>query len=122
MVLALQRAGAGLLLGTDTPPPLMPYLIPGFSAHRELQALVRAGLTPYEALATGTRNVATYFGTLAESGTVTKGKRADLVLLTDDPLTDIRNTLHIAGVMRGGRWFARQELDERLAAIRNAMH
>jgi imidazolonepropionase-like amidohydrolase len=117
IVLALQRAGAGLLLGTDTPAPYMPYLVPGFSVHRELQALVRAGLTPYEALVTGTRNVATYFGTLAETGTLAEGKRADLVLLAGDPLLDIANTMHIAGVMYAGHWLGRRELDRRMANL-----
>ena len=118
LVQALQRAGAGLLLGTDTPARyLAPYMVPGFTVHHELAALVRAGLTPYQALATGTRNVAAYFGTLNESGTVAVGKQADLVLLTADPLANIQNTTQIAGVMRAGRWFSRAALDSRLAEI-----
>ena len=113
VIRALQAAGAGLLSGTDaTTTGLTGYLVPGAALHRELAALVGAGLTPYQALATSTRNVAAYFGTLAESGTVAGGKRADLVLLEGNPLRDIRQTTHIAGVMLGGRWFSRVALED----------
>lgn len=106
VIKALQDAGAGLLSGTDTP-----IAIPGFSLHHELQGFVLAGLTPYQALTTSTRNVAAYFGTLNESGTVAVGKRADLVLLRGNPLVDIRNTTQPAGVMLNGRWLAQAALD-----------
>ena len=85
--------------------------------HDELQAFVQAGLTPYQALLTGTRNVAEFFGTLAETGTIAVGKRADLVLLTENPLADIRHTMQPAGVMLGGRWLGREELDRRVAML-----
>jgi hypothetical protein len=114
LIKALQDSGAGLLLGSDAPAGL---LMPGFGVHRELAALVRAGLTPYQALLTGTRNVAQYFGTLEETGTVAVGKRADLVLLRENPLSDIENTAHPAGVMVGGRWLAREAIDRRLAEL-----
>lgn len=115
---ALHDAGAGLLLGSDAP---QMYNVPGFSIHRELEALVAAGLTPYQALETGTRNVAVFFGTLGETGTVERGKRADLVLLEADPMADIRNTTRRAGVMLRGRWMPRAELDAKLAEIRKAV-
>jgi imidazolonepropionase-like amidohydrolase len=99
----LYDAGVGLLLSTDDQPE---------DIHLELQVLVKhGGLTPYQALVIGTRNIATYLGTLAETGTIAVGKRADLVLLRGNPLTDIRNTKHPAGVMLGGRWLPRAELD-----------
>jgi imidazolonepropionase-like amidohydrolase len=121
VIRALQAAGAGLLSGTDGPDvPFMVCTLPGFTLHRELAALVWAGLTPYQALATSTRNVAAYFGTLDESGTVAVGKRADLVLLDGNPLVDISQTMHIAGVMLNGRWLSRATLDRRLAADRPA--
>jgi imidazolonepropionase-like amidohydrolase len=97
---ALQDAGAGLLLGTDVPPGNsdLEFVRDGHGfVHKELQALVRVGLTPYQALATGTRNVAQYFGTLDSTGTIAVGKRADLVLLGGNPLTDIRHTMQPAG-------------------------
>ena len=76
-------------MGSDAP---QIYNVPGFSIHRELESLVAAGLTPYQALETGTRNVAVFFGTLATTGTIAVGKRADLILLDANPLADVRNT------------------------------
>jgi imidazolonepropionase-like amidohydrolase len=115
IIKALHDAGAGLLLGTDVG---VLGLTPGFTAHRELADFVAAGLTPYQALATGTRNVAAYFGTLDSAGTIAVGKRADLVLLNGNPLHDIRVTAAPAGVMLGGRWLSRAELDARLDTIK----
>lgn len=109
---ALNEAGVPLLLGTDAAAPGM---YPGKSAHTELQALVDAGLTPYEALATGTRNAGSIIGkhvrSVAPFGTVAAGSRADLVLLEGNPLTDIRNVAAISGVFVNGAWFARATLD-----------
>ncbi len=89
----------------------------GFWTQRELVALVDAGLTPYQALATGTRNVARFWGIDAEAGTIESGKRADLVLLNENPLEDVRRVARPAGVMLGGRWLSREDLDARLAAF-----
>ena len=114
LIKALHDGGAGLLLGSDAP---QMYNVPGFSTHRELEALVASGLTPYQALETGTRNVAVYWGTLAETGTIEAGKRADLVLLDADPLADIRNTTRRAGVMLRGRWLPQAEIQSRLDAV-----
>lgn len=114
LIKALHDAGAGLLLGSDAP---QIYNVPGFSIHRELAALVAAGLTPYQALETGTRNVALFFGTLPASGTIALGKRADLVLLDANPLVDVGNTTRRAGVMLRGRWLPKAEIERRLAAI-----
>jgi len=111
---ALQDAGAGLLLGSDAP---QVWNVPGFSVHRELEALVTAGLTPYQALTTGTRNVATYLGTTDRAGTIAVGKQADLVLLDANPLTDIRNTTRRAGVMLRGVWMPQAEIQRRLDEI-----
>jgi imidazolonepropionase-like amidohydrolase len=114
LIKALHAGGAGLLLGSDAP---QIYNVPGFSTHRELETLVTAGLTPYQALETGTRNVAVFFGTLAETGTIKVGKRADLILLEGNPLADIRNTARRAGVMLRGRWLPEAEIESKLAAI-----
>jgi imidazolonepropionase-like amidohydrolase len=118
LIKALHAAGAGLLLGSDAP---QIYNVPGFSTHRELESLVAAGLTPYQALETGTRNIAKYFGTEREMGTVEQGKRADLILLEADPLADIRNTTKRAGVMVRGRWLPQAEIERRLAAVAKAV-
>jgi hypothetical protein len=114
LIKALHARGAGLLLGSDAP---QIYNVPGFSTHRELESLVAAGLTPYQALETGTRNVAVFFRTLPTTGTIEVGKRADLILLDANPLIDVRNTTKQSGVMLRGRWLPKSEIDKRLAAI-----
>lgn len=114
LIRALHQTGAGILLGSDAP---QIYNVPGFATHRELEALVGAGLTPYQALETGTRNVAEFLGTLPTSGTIEVGKQADLILLDANPLSDIRNTAKQSGVMVRGRWLPKAEIETRLAAI-----
>jgi imidazolonepropionase-like amidohydrolase len=83
MVGEMNRAGVPILAGTDTAAGVRVY--PGFSLHEELELLVRAGLTPMEALQAATLNAGKYLG-LADTGTIEKGKRADLVLLDANPL------------------------------------
>ncbi|MFQ5982516.1 MAG: amidohydrolase family protein [Woeseiaceae bacterium] len=112
LILALHKGGAGLLLGSDAP---QVFNVPGFAVHRELEYLVASGLTPYEALRTGTVNPATFFGQERVLGSVETGKEADLVLLDANPLADIKNARRIHGVMLRGRWLDRQELDNILA-------
>ena len=114
LILELHRAGAGLLLGSDAP---QVFNVPGFAIHRELGYLVAAGLTPYEALQTGTVYPAEFFGQERLFGSVETGKEADLVLLDANPLEDIGNASRIHGVMLRGRWLAREDLDEMLAAF-----
>ena len=106
---ALSDAGAKLMVGTDA---LIQTTLPGFSVHRELAELVAVGLTPYEALRASTTRPFEFLRELDQAGTIEVGKRADLVLLEDDPLEDIANTRSIAGVMIAGRWLSRAELDE----------
>ena len=111
IIKALHDGGAGLLLGSDAP---QVWNVPGFSIHRELASYVASGLTPYQALATGTRNVAAHAGTLDRTGTIEVGKRADLVLLQGNPLQDIANSSRINGVMIRGRWLPKAEIERRL--------
>lgn len=108
----MHRFGAKLLAGSDT---MNPYVYPGFSLHDELQLLVEAGLTPFEALKTATVNPAIYLGREKELGTIAKGKFADLVLLDADPLADIRNTTKINAVILNGRLYDRKTLDALLS-------
>ena len=79
--------------------------------------MVAAGMTPFEVLRSGTVAVAKYYGELDQAGTVAEGKRADLVLLRADPFDDIANTRAIDGVMIGGRWISRSEIEVELARI-----
>ncbi len=109
---SLHDAGVPFALGSDAP---QFWNVPGFSAHRELRSMVDAGLTPYQALRTGTANVGVYFKTESTTGTLAAGKRADLLLLDANPLQNIDNSLKIAGVMVNGRWLSKAEIDKRLA-------
>ena len=111
VVLAMERAGVGLLAGTDM---ASSFLVPGFSLHEELELLVTAGLSPLEALRTATLNPAKYLEATDSLGTVAPGKVADLVLLEANPLEDITDTQKIAAVVLNGRYLDREKLDELL--------
>lgn len=111
---ALHDAGVTLVLGTDVG---VEGILPGYSLHRELELLVEAGLTPFQALATSTRNaaqVAAKMNGQGDWGTIAVGNRADLVLLAKNPLEDIKNTRQREGVMVRGQWFRQEELQARV--------
>ena len=110
LIKALHDAGAGLLLGSDAP---QVFNVPGFSLHDELEYLVAAGLTPFEALATGTTAAAKFLQT--NTGSVDVGREADLVLLDANPLIDISHTRRIHGVMLRGTWHSAAQLKALLA-------
>lgn len=110
----LQRNGVRLLLGTD----VTWFAVPGFSVHDELELLVGAGLSPRDALMTGTSNVADFFGPAHNSGRIAVGKNADVVLLDANPIADIRNTRRIAGVMIGRHWIDRAGIARILERLR----
>jgi imidazolonepropionase-like amidohydrolase len=111
---AIQDAGCPIVFGTDSP---QLYSVPGFSMHREMRSMAAAGLTPQQILVSATRNVARYFGAEQEFGTVATGRRADLLLLEGNPLTDLANVARRAGVMVGGRWMPESEIRARLERI-----
>lgn len=111
---ALNDGGVKILMGTDSP---QVFSIPGFSIHREMQAMVEAGMTPYEVLQSGTKNVGEYFQRQDAFGTVAVGKRADLILVNGNPLEDVGSVADRSGVMVRGRWLAESEIQERLEAI-----
>ncbi|MBS3746505.1 MAG: amidohydrolase family protein [Wenzhouxiangellaceae bacterium] len=113
LIEALHDSGAGVLLGADAPQIMN---VPGDALHHELEIYVEAGLSPAEALATGTVNVAEFLGQSA-LGCLEPGCVADLVLLNADPLADISNVRRIRGVMRAGEWFDRARLDAMLSAV-----
>lgn len=112
---ALHDGGVPIVLGSDAP---QWFNVPGVSAHRELALMVEVGLTPFEALRTGTVAAAAHLGAAGERGAVAAGQAADLVLLDADPRRRIGRVDHIRGVMVAGRWHDRADLDARLAALR----
>jgi imidazolonepropionase-like amidohydrolase len=115
---ALHRGGVPILMGTDAP---QQFSVPGFSLRHELGRMSAAGMTPYEILESGTTNVGRYFSNADTFGSIAPGHRADLLLLSKDPLEDVSNIDSIEGVMVRGRWIPRTELDARLQEIENRM-
>jgi imidazolonepropionase-like amidohydrolase len=109
---AFHSSGVRILAGTDTP---MPGNYPGYSLHEELALLVEAGFTPLEALRAATFAPSQFLGIAGTTGSVSAGRRADLVLLDADPTRDIRNTQRIDAVLLDGRLLRRADLDALLA-------
>lgn len=114
IVKAIYDAGGKIMAGSDTPEWLILY---GFTLHLEMIDLRDAGLSNYAALEAATRNPALFFGTINQTGTIEKGKRADLVLLDANPLEDISNTQKRAGVMLKGKYYTQREMNKWLDEI-----
>ncbi|CAN5846680.1 amidohydrolase family protein [soil metagenome] len=112
LVKAIADSGGKIMAGSDTPEWFFGY---GWTLHRELESLVAAGLTPFQALAAATRHPADFLRASREWGTIEVGKRADLVLLAANPLEDIRNTGRIEAVVLGGRWIDAAERGRMIA-------
>lgn len=121
-VRALHRGGARFVVGTDTPNR---FIVPGFAVHEELHNLVDVGFTPYEAICAATRCAAEFLKSAEflknkdRWGLIAVGLRADLILVTANPLENVGNVSRRAGVMVRGRWLPEDELQkslERLAA------
>ena len=113
----LHRQGVRLVAGTDALGA--PLIVPGISLHSELELLVQCGLSPYQAIRTATTNAAAMLRRDAEFGTVTVGKRADLLLLDRNPLQNLSAMKRPLGVMVRGRWLPREVLDQGLASLLN---
>ncbi|WP_242917502.1 amidohydrolase family protein [Pontibacter liquoris] len=113
MVPQMQAAGVTILAGSDAG-AFNSYVYPGQSLHQELRTLQEAGLTPAQTLRTATLNGATVMGKADQYGTIATGKVADLVLLSKNPLEDIRNTEAIEAVIFGGKVYTAAELKQLL--------
>jgi imidazolonepropionase-like amidohydrolase len=99
-LVTLHDAGVLISFGTDS--GAMPTRIAGFDEHRELQLMVQAGLSPMQAIVAATKVAAETIGDGANRGTLEAGKRADFLVLTANPLDDIRNTEKLEAVFHGG--------------------
>jgi imidazolonepropionase-like amidohydrolase len=114
---ALQLSGCPIVLGTDS---RQLYSVPGFSMQREMHSMAVAGLSPQQILGEATLEVARYFAAEQEFGSVAPGRRADLLLLNGNPLSDLANVGRRAGVMVSGRWLPETEIQARLERIATA--
>src|SRR5690606_14250924 len=103
---ALNDAGARILMGTDAP---QQFSVPGFSLHREIRRMTEAGMTPYEVLRSGSFMVGEYFANEDDFGTISVGKRADMLLVEGNPLADVSNVENLEGVMVRGRWLGGEQ-------------
>ena len=109
----MHQAGVPVLAGTDTSfPDYSPWVWLGYGSHDELELLVKAGLTPAEAIAASSGRAASHLA-VENVGTIEEGKVADLVLLAADPLADIRNTTKIVDVIFNGEFVDREALAKR---------
>ncbi len=113
-----QEAGILQVIGTDAS---LPGLFPGKAAHRELTELVKAGLSNFDALSIGTRNagefVRRYIDEDVRFGKIESGYRADLLLVTGNPLEDVRNARQVEAVAVNGRWIEIASLDRQREAL-----
>lgn len=116
LIRSMNNGNVGILLGSDAP---QVFDVPGFSTHQELQYYYDAGLTPYEALRTGTYNVGRFLKR-DDVGIIRVGAVADLILLEANPLESIGNTRKISGVMKNGKWYPKAFLTEQLEMIRKS--
>jgi hypothetical protein len=105
----LYRAGVPIVAGTDE--------LAGFTLQAELEMLVKAGLTPAQALQVATRNGAKYTRTLHERGSITPGKLADLVLVDGDPTRQIGDIRKVAAVITRGHLIYPHEVDQALGIV-----
>jgi hypothetical protein len=115
---AAHRAGVKVMLGTDSGDS---FVFPGDGVHDELAELVKAGLTPAEALKAGTFAGAEYMGRTSEFGSVKTGRYADLIVLDANPLDNIANSRKIRAVVFNGRLFDRGALDSMLTSVERAV-
>lgn len=105
----MHRAGVVIGAGTDIP---VPPSIPGHSLHMELEALVSAGLSPLEAIGAATVTPAMFFSLEDEMGSVDIGKKADMLILSKNPLEDIHNTQSIDGIVIQGLHLTPSDIEE----------
>ncbi|MBR2173664.1 amidohydrolase family protein [Sphingopyxis sp.] len=106
-VKAMADAGVPLIAGGDA--PTIPGQVPGFALHEEIDAMLAAGLTPWQALSAATRTPGEFIAKTvpgaAKFGVLAPGYRADLLLVADNPLEKPATLRAPLGVMAGGRWF-----------------
>lgn len=109
----MHKKGITIMAGTDCP---IFFLTPGRSLHEELIVLNKAGIPALEVIQMATTKPAKYFNMENELGRINKGYIADLLLLEENPLEDIRNTLSINAVIKHGNYLSKEKLDKSIKA------
>lgn len=113
---SLHEAGVQFLLGSDSPQVMN---VPGFSIFHEIESLVEAGIPVAAIIASGTRNVAEFFGEAGSYGVIAPGAKADLVLRSGNPMEDYNFLKENGGVFVRGKWLSPEFLAGELAIIRD---
>jgi imidazolonepropionase-like amidohydrolase len=106
----VRASGRTIVVATDAGNPLTLH---GPSIFAELEAMQAAGLPPTDILGMATRNGALAMGRLQDFGTLEAGKLADLLILVEDPRTDVRAFRSRTHVIRGGRMYLPSALAQR---------
>jgi Tol biopolymer transport system component/imidazolonepropionase-like amidohydrolase len=102
------RGGGVVIAGTDS--PIFPY---GLAFHTELELFAQSGLTPFEVLQTATARAAEALGEATNLGSIEAGKLADIVILTADPLADVKNARSVRTVIKNGEVYSLEDLLKR---------
>lgn len=108
----LHDAGAGLLIGTDSPAP---FLVHGFTPIDEIEQFVRAGIPAEAVFRIATVDAARFLGVEDSYGSIAVGRRPDMILLDADPVADPQNLWRLRGVVSHGRWLTAVTLRRRIA-------
>jgi imidazolonepropionase-like amidohydrolase len=117
LIQALYKVSVPIMAGTEAMGA--PLIIPGISLHKELQLLAESGLTGYDVLWTATVGPARFINRENEFGSITEGKRTDLVLVAENPLENPAALQKINGVIVNGVWLDKNKLQELLEGLRS---
>ncbi len=111
---AMDSVGVEILFGTDSP---QVFSVPGFSIHREIDAMQEAGMSNKAILKSATVAAGDYFDDKDKFGTIKVGYRADIILVDENPVTNMDTLQTPVGVMAQGRWYSKGDIDKELEAI-----
>ena len=112
----MDNQGVTFLLGSDAPQVMN---VPGFSIHHEMEEMSQAGISSLRILESGTINPSVFFKAKGEYGIIAVGASADLILLNNNPLLNLKSAQDINGVMVRGQWLSRTMIDQGLSEIAN---
>jgi imidazolonepropionase-like amidohydrolase len=116
LFIELSQAGIPMVLGTDA--GKLSGVVHGSSLHDEMRIVADLGFSPYQAIAACTKNAANVAEAMTgknDFGTIEIGKRADLILVNQNPLEDVSNIQDNRGVMAAGRWYSKSTLEDMIS-------